>query len=46
MKKIIIGSLLASSFLIGANLENFDPKAQKDHLVIKMEINVLIKFFM
>ncbi|EDP6894104.1 superoxide dismutase family protein [Campylobacter sp. RKI_CA19_01116] len=38
MRKIILGSLLASSFLIGANLENFNPKAQKDHLVIKMEI--------
>lgn len=38
MKKIILGSLLTSSFLLAANLETFDPKAQKNHLVIKMQI--------
>lgn len=38
MKKILLGSVLASSVLFAANTEVFDPKSVKDHLVIKMQV--------
>ncbi|MCR6570663.1 superoxide dismutase family protein [Campylobacter insulaenigrae] len=38
MKKIIINTLLASSFLVTANIANDDLKMQKDGLVIKMQM--------
>lgn len=38
MKKILLGSILASSALFAANTEIFDPKSVKDHLVIQMQI--------
>lgn len=38
MKKILLASAVASSLLLAANTENFDPKSVKEHLVIKMQI--------
>lgn len=38
MKKILLASALASSLLLAANMENFNPKSAKEHLVVKVQI--------